>query len=279
MPSWHTHCQMTDRSDRKLWTEEETILALYLYLQLPFGKLDQRTPEVKLLAKALGRKDGSVAMKLANFASLDPKITGSGRKGLDGASKLDKAIYAQFGEDWNGFVLRAGKIWHEQVGEPRSDESAELLKDERTDFRYEPYSGKSETDRVVAQRVGQGFFRRAVLANYDEVCCVTGIGDPRLLIASHIRPWKEDTENRHNPANGFLLSATMDKAFDCGLLTITRSGRVRISRQLIESGNQETASYFSQYDNEIIRTARRFDPDPKFLDWHNRIQFVDGYSA
>lgn len=271
---------MAERSDRKLWTEEETILALYLYFQLPFGKLDQRTPEVKQLAEALGRKDGSVAMKLANFASLDPKIIDSGRRGLDGASKLDKAVYAQFGDDWNGLVARASKLWQNRVEQETEDAtSKQRLSDNRNEFRFEPYTGESVTRGVVTQRVGQGFFRRVVLANYDEVCCVTGIADSRLLIASHIRPWKDDVTNRHNPANGVLLSATMDKAFDCGLMTITAGGQVHFARQLINSKSVETANYFSQFENTLIRAARRFDPDPVFLDWHNRHHFVDGLAA
>ncbi|MDF8335267.1 hypothetical protein [Novosphingobium cyanobacteriorum] len=59
---------------RKRWSEEETVLALYLYLQLPFGKLHSGNPEIQQLAAALGRSSSSVAMKLCNFASLDPKM-------------------------------------------------------------------------------------------------------------------------------------------------------------------------------------------------------------
>jgi putative restriction endonuclease len=269
------HISMDEKVGRKLWTEDETILALYLYFQLPFGKIDQRTPEIQELARALGRKDGSVAMKLANFASLDPKITESGRKGLDGASKLDRSVYAQFGSDWTGLVARASELW-ELRSEPQEAKTDHMrLKEVRSDYRFEPYVGESVASRMVAQRVGQGFFRRAVLANYDEVCCVTGIADSRLLIASHIKPWKDDIENRHNPANGVLLSATIDKAFDCGLLTITNRGRVRIARQLRNSRSPETTAFFSQFEDAEIRAARRFDPDPDFLDWHNRHCFVD----
>ena len=212
---------MIERSERKLWTEEETILALYLYFQLPFGKLHQRTPEVKALAEALGRKDGSVAMKLVNFASLDPKITGSGRKGLDGASKLDRAVYAKFGQNWNALVERASELWRDRVAGELSDGSAVNLNDKRSEFRFEPYSGASVSHGFVAQRVGQGFFRRAVLANFNNCCCITGIDEPRLLIASHISPWGADVENRHNPRNGLCLSATFDRAFDAHLMTAT----------------------------------------------------------
>ena len=70
------------------------VLALYLYFQLPFGKLHSGNPEIQQLAASLGRSNSSVAMKLCNFASLDPKITESGRKGLAGASQLDRTTYA-----------------------------------------------------------------------------------------------------------------------------------------------------------------------------------------
>ena len=54
------------------WTKEQLKLAFHLYCQLPFGKLDMRTPEVIKLASLIGRTPGAVAMKLSNFASLDP---------------------------------------------------------------------------------------------------------------------------------------------------------------------------------------------------------------
>ena len=260
---------------RRRWSEEDTVLALYLYFQLPFGKLHSGNPDIQQLAAALGRSSSSIAMKLCNFASLDPNITESGRKGLDGASKLDRALYAQFGQDWSGLVSRAETMWERQI-KPSADAMApQRLEENRSEFRYAPYQGESVTQAFVAQRVGQGFFRRAVLANYDESCCITGIADPRLLIASHIKPWGVDVENRHNPANGFLLSATFDKAFDCGLITINSDRRVRVSRELRQSPSPETRAYFEKYDGGPVRPAVRFDPDLAFLDWHNRYCFVD----
>lgn len=57
---------------RTLWSRDELILALNLYLKLPFGKLHSRTPEIIHLANLLGRTPGSIAMRLNNFASVDP---------------------------------------------------------------------------------------------------------------------------------------------------------------------------------------------------------------
>ena len=110
-------------------------------------------------------------------------------------------------------------------------------------------------------------------------CCITGIADPRLLVASHIKPWGKDTENRHNPANGLLLSATLDKAFDRGLITVDRDRRIQVSRHLRESQSRETRDYFQQFEQAPLRPAIRFDPEPAFLDWHNHNCFIDQRAA
>jgi hypothetical protein len=78
------------------WTEDETRQALTLYGRLEFGQFHQHNPDVIALAHAMDRTPSSIAMKLGNLASLDPAITGTGRKGLEGASKLDRRIWAEF---------------------------------------------------------------------------------------------------------------------------------------------------------------------------------------
>jgi hypothetical protein len=276
---WITLAQKIAMGDegsiRKRWSEEQTVLALYLYFQLPFGKLHSGNPEIQALAAALGRSNSSVAMKLCNFASLDPKITESGRKGLAGASQLDRTTYAEFGQDWSGLVARAERMWTANVEQSEPAPVPNRVKDKPSEFRFEPYQGASTAQALVNQRVGQDFFRRAVLANYEETCCITGLADPRLLTASHIKPWGKDAENRHNPANGLLLSATLDRAFDRGLITVDRSRRIHVSRLLRNSQSRETRDYFEQFEKASLRQAARFDPEPAFLDWHNNHCFID----
>lgn len=258
---------------RKLWSKDETVLALYLYFQLPFGQLHSGNSEIQQLAIALGRSCNSVAMKLCNFASLDPKITGSGRKGLAATSRLDRTIYAEFGQDWSSLVARAESIWAARV--PLNATESIRVKESRSEFQFEPYQGISTAQVLVSQRVGQNFFRRAVLVNFEETCCITGIADPRLLTASHIRPWGMDAANRHNPANGLLLVATLDRAFDRGLITVDHNLRVQVSQQLRKSPSRATRDYFNQFEQAMLRPAIRFDPNPDFLEWHNNNCFVD----
>lgn len=264
---------------RRPWTDEETTLALYLYFQTPFGKIDQRNPEIQRLAAMFGRSSSSIAMKLANFASLDPKVTGLGKKGLAGASKLDRQLYARFAQDWDSLVKVAADKW--AVGSSDYDEppSVDRVRDRDAQSDFRGFSGPSVVEATIQQRRGQDFFRRAVLANYEESCCITGIAEPKLLVASHILPWGENVENRHNPANGVLLSATMDKAFDQGLLTIERTGIIRVAKRLTSHPTSQTREFFQGFDEARVRAAVRFDPDPAFLDWHNEHRFVDRLAA
>ena len=109
------------------------------------------------------------------------------------------------------------------------------------------------------QRVGQDFFRRAVLANYEETCCITGIADPRLLTASHIKPWGKDSDNRHNPANGLLLSATLDRAFDRGLIS---SGMPRPQERRMRGTERAHQEFPLRYQMLLIVTRMGRDYRP-----------------
>lgn len=256
------------------WTNEQTVRALFLYFQMPFGRLHQKAPEIIALAKEMGRTPSSIAMKLSNLASLDPKITSTGRKGLQGASAQDRSVFAQFYGDWDGLVSAAEKFVAATFPVPEALGTSALAEARRT---FQQFEGSSETERTVIARRGQSFFRNAVLANYDERCCITGIADYRLLNASHIRPWQDDVENRHNPANGLALSATFDRAFDRGLLTVDQSLNVQISRQLLQSASDRTRAHFMLFQGKPIQRPTRFEPDLAFLVWHNETVFVDAY--
>lgn len=248
---------------------EQTQRALFLYFQMPFGRLHHRAPEIIELAAKLGRTPSSVAMKLSNFASLDPEIIRSGRKGLAGASALDRTVFARFYGNWDQLV--------ETVADRQDDEDivpvSGVLRDQVHAFAG--FVGPSESERTITARRGQSFFRHAVLANFEEQCYITGIADPRLLNASHIRPWQDDVANRHNPANGFALSATFDRAFDRGMVTVEPDLSVRVSYALLEHSSERTRAYFRPYHRARIKAPTRFMPDAGLLAWHNEICFQD----
>jgi hypothetical protein len=75
---------------------------------------------------------------------------------------------------------------------------------------------------LVQARVGQGKFRADVMRLWGrgEKCPLTEIDVPELLIASHIKPWRDcDDSERLDPHNGILLAAHADKLFDRYLMS------------------------------------------------------------
>lgn len=96
----------------------------------------------------------------------------------------------------------------------------------------------SATEKIALKnaRLGHGKFRRA-LEKVEAACRVTGVADPRLLIASHIRPWSlcETSHERLDGHNGLLLAPHVDHLFDRGLMTFEDNGDVRFSKSLTES--------------------------------------------
>ncbi|MDD2484480.1 MAG: HNH endonuclease [Eubacteriales bacterium] len=89
---------------------------------------------------------------------------------------------------------------------------------------------ETEKETIINARIGQGTFRKFLIDKYQSRCIVTGIDNPKLLIASHIKPWAIcDNKSRVDVENGFLLCPNYDRLFDCGLITFTSMGRMQVS--------------------------------------------------
>jgi hypothetical protein len=81
---------------------------------------------------------------------------------------------------------------------------------------------RTERQTIIMARVGQGLFRANVIALWGlgETCALTGISAPALLTASHIKPWRDSTdEQRLDGVNGIMLAAHVDRLFDRHLLS------------------------------------------------------------
>lgn len=86
--------------------------------------------------------------------------------------------------------------------------------------------GDTEVERIVKERVGQSYFRRALMDYWDGRCPLTGIAEEAMLRASHIIPWAKCTtdQDRLDVFNGLLLAAHWDAAFDRGLVSFSDDG-------------------------------------------------------
>lgn len=214
------------------WTREHRLIALNVYGKLPFSKLDQRTPLIAEIASKMGRSASSLAMKLGNFASLDPLLQKRGIKGLSGASRKDREAWAEFFDDLDTLAPESESLLHDLF---TTDISREVDLLERRAVRLvvdRTSSGETETLAVTKQRRGQQYFRQTLLNAYGIRCCISGIEIPRLLVASHIRPWSQFPQHRLDPSNGLCLSTLHDSAFDSGLITLDEKLRVVLSPKL-----------------------------------------------
>ncbi len=247
---------------RKNWTREESILAVNLYCKIPFGKIHQHNPDIIELARLIGRSPGAVAWKLVNYAHLDPSLD---RKGASHVAKIDREIWHEFYENWYDLTYES-EILLAKLQNQEIEKSANIQTDDL------PKNG-IDRERVIKARVNQNFFRKTILSSYNYSCCITGLNEPRLLIASHIKPWARDHENRLNPRNGLLLNALHDKAFDQGLITINKEFKIVISSKLRKSNNAAILKYFCNIKDKKINLPSRFLPDKNFIEYHNDVVF------
>lgn len=247
---------------RRLWTSEEFIVVFNLYLKLPFGKMDSRTPEVIKMAKLIERTPSAVAMRLVNFASVDPFHKNRGVKGLEGGKKQCEPIFEKYINDRENLMFESEKILAKLEGKNLEHKYKEDL------FDIFQYEGKVK-ERVIKTRINQNLFRKIVLSNYNSKCAISEIDIPELLVASHIKPWAKDKENRLNPSNGICLNSLYDKAFDRGLIGITSSYTIIFSKQLKKEYKKEYfKKYFSQIEDKKLHLPERFLPNINFLEYH-----------
>lgn len=247
---------------RNLWTKEELILAFNLYLKIPFGKMHSTNKDIIHLANLIGRTSNSVAIRLVNFASVDPALQARGIKGMDGGKNVVKPIWDEFFHNQEELVFLSEQILAQRENSSIENKYKELL------FDIKDLKGEMVT-REVKTRVNQSVFRQMVLANYATKCAITGIDIPQLLLASHIIPWSKNEKERLNPENGICLSPLYDKAFDKGIIAINTNYEVILSTELKKKKDSPFFNnHFASIENRRIIEPQSYLPRKEFLEYH-----------
>jgi hypothetical protein len=242
------------------WNRDQLLMALRLYMRLPFGKLHAKNPEIIALAERIGRSPAALAMKACNFASIDPNLN---RRGLSGASNADRAIWNEFAANPTALAIEA---------EEAAARFEAMIPDTEEPFRLP--TGPTEKVSLVRIRLVQSFFRASVLNSYDFRCAISGIALPELLTASHIIPWSDSVERRADPTNGLCLNALFDRAFDRGFIAFDDANRVMVSKYLAKS--VESAEFqcdLTAIAGKPLKVPKRFAPDPEALRKHRETIF------
>jgi putative restriction endonuclease len=262
------------------WTREHALIALNLYGKLLFGQFHHNNPLIMDVASRMGRTPSSLAMKLSNLASLDPVQRARGIKGLSGASKQDREMWLKFHANLNQLAPVSEQLLHDLF---TTDDNREVDFLERDKVRLEPStkltapSGPTESTASVKVRRGQQFFRQTVLNSYGVRCCISGINVPRLLVASHIKPWRDFPNERLDPRNGLCLSSLHDAAFDSGLIALDKNLALVLSKQLKRFFPLPVLEQnFVPFEGQSIRLPDKLaEPDAAFVRFHRRTIFQD----
>jgi putative restriction endonuclease len=247
---------------RNLWTREELILAFNLYLKIPFGKMHTSNPDVKHLASLIGRTPSSIALRLVNFASVDPVLKARGIKGMKGGASVVQPIWDEFFANQEELVFLSEQILAERESTTIDSKFGALLINTK--------SLKGETKlREVKTRVNQSFFRQIVLTNYSNKCAITGIDIPEFLVASHIIPWSDNEKERLNPENGICLSSLYDKAFDKGFMGIKSNYEIILSKELkVQNTKDYYQKYFACLEKTKLAEPTKYFAKKEFLEYH-----------
>jgi hypothetical protein len=130
---------------------------------------------------------------------------------------------------------------HWQIGqqlliEVRFSGEINIYSDNETNPNNHDQQLKTEATSQVKIRLKQAKFRDNVIKVTNGKCAVTEITDLRLLIASHIIPWADATDQqRVDGHNGLLLSPHLDKLFDSHLISFNEDGELVVSEKLDNS--------------------------------------------
>ena len=135
---------------------------------------------------------------------------------------------------------------------------------------------KAQREQIKSiSRVGADLFRKKVIEHMPQ-CPFSKISDDKLLIASHIKPYriciKEGREDQAiDYLNGLALTPTYDKLFDQGYITFTDIGEL-ICGTLLSSYTWEKL-----HINPNAKNKMRIYPEDRelYLEYHRKFVFQD----
>lgn len=256
------------QDERQKWNRDETIAVFNLYCRTSFGRMHKTNPDIIHMAGNIGRTPSAVAMKMVNFASLDPFHQERKVKGLQHVSNLDQQIWLEFHEDWDRLAFESQQSLARLLGKDYEEYELDLS-------LMEP-DIPTEARRTTRVRLVQRFFRDAVLSSYDYSCAVCKIELPSMLNASHIIPWSIDEKRRADPCNGLSLCAFHDRAFDRGLMTVDEDLRVVLSSQVrVQEPPELHRVGFLEIEGEKLASPDKFSPDQSALSYHRDNIFLE----
>jgi len=244
------------------WSWNETLAAFALYCAMPPSDITVNNRQISLLSKAIQRTPKAVCAKLYNLQNKDPRDL---RDGLPNGSHYDRQIWVEYANRREDLLAEAVQQFKLFVGDIS-------LLDIADNAQSESHAVFGESISSAVHGINRQFFRNSLLDNYDEACCLTGLNTKSLLVATHIKPWSDSNqEEKVAPDNGLLLNSLHSKAFQQGLISISKDLTILVSSSLPKEGAY--SDYLWRYEGQRIRQPKRFAPRRDYIDYHNDIVF------
>ena len=186
------------------------------------------------LSNAIRPKDHIARLRpelSTKYAPLTPDGNGLQSVYLTEISRgLAWALFALIGTEANQVADAGHQVSHFERDSPAPERDIEEW-ERRVEAAIDSDAAIPQTERValVQARRGQGLFRDNV-RSVEQACRITRVERMEHLIASHIQPWRDSSnEQRLDGENGLLLTPTVDHLFDKGFISFEDTGLLVVS--------------------------------------------------
>ncbi|GAA3448870.1 HNH endonuclease [Dactylosporangium matsuzakiense] len=283
----------------------ETLLclaAMYVVNHRKFGgTTSHKAPEpVPSLAALFSRRNSSILAKMAN---LDGSRKNGGKHEVEVAAFLlpnphelairyelilkaardvgigpDRLPDFLHPEDEDSDLLLEGQ---EELVESELEAAVQAESERWLDTRADLDAQDTERLLMAAARIGQHRFARDVLHNHGHRCVFCGLSvvsagarARRMLVASHIKPWRDCTSaERLDVRNGLTACPTHDVAFDTGLITVNGGLRIHVTVELAQVAEVDPAARAAfgrpPLGERLLLPAGAALPSEIYLAWHH----------
>lgn len=163
------------------------------------------------------------------------------------------------------FVFRIASLGAETSG------GTLLVAEGEEDYRILSARAVNGIDRQVVARtrgIAQRVFRGNVFRLWDGACAVTGVREPSVLKAGHIKPWAEARiEEKGDHFNGLLLIPNLDTLFDEGLISFREDGSVMVSNRWDREDQRR------MHITPDLHLRNVFAESQPYLEYHRNVRF------
>lgn len=142
-----------------------------------------------------------------------------------------------------------------------------LQQELRTDTKLK----ETEKEAIVLARRGQGKFKENV-SRIERRCRITLVDRPEHLRASHIKPWRDSSnDERLDGENGLLLTPSIDHLFDRGFISFEDDGKLLLSPVAYKPALQRMGVLTDQ----LVNVGKFTDGQKCQLDFHRNFVFLE----